>query len=59
MMDQMNEDHLFYTSPMSLSVEAAQHIRRMLPTLLEEVSRIVGPSASETVYCLNIDWFEY
>jgi len=59
MMDQVNEDNLFYTSPMSLSVEAADQIRRMLPKLIEEVGRIVGPSPSEKVYCLNLDWFEY
>jgi uncharacterized protein (TIGR02147 family) len=59
MMDQVNEDNLFYTSPMSLSAEAAEQVRRLLPKLIEEVAKIVGPSPSEKAYCLNLDWFEY
>ena len=53
------EENLFYTGPMSLSQESAREIRRRIPTFLEDVYKIVGPSESETVRCLNIDWFEY
>lgn len=51
--------NLFYTSPMSLSESAAAEVRALLPTVIEKVQKIAGPSASEKVYCLNLDWFEY
>lgn len=58
-MDLRSDEDLFFTGPMSLSQEAATEIRRMLPSLIERVQKIVRPSTSETVRCLNIDWFEY
>ncbi|MCM2280353.1 MAG: TIGR02147 family protein [Bdellovibrionaceae bacterium] len=58
-MDSRSDDDLFFTSPISLSVEAATEIRAMLPTMIERVQKIVRPSPSETIRCLNIDWFEY
>lgn len=53
------EEDLFYTAPMSLSEEAAKQIRAELPAFLERIIKIVGPSESEVVRCLNIDWFGY
>jgi uncharacterized protein (TIGR02147 family) len=50
---------LFYTAPMSLSAETANQIRAELPAFIEKIIKWVGPSPSETVRCLNIDWFEY
>lgn len=50
---------LFYTAPMSLSIETAAQIRTELPAFIEKIIKWVGPSPSETVRCLNIDWFEY
>lgn len=50
---------LFYTAPMSLSHETATQIRTELPAFIEKIIKWVGPSPSETVRCLNIDWFEY
>lgn len=58
-MDVTNESNLFYTCPMSLSAEAAEQIRRLLPSFIEQVLKIAGPSPSEKVYCWNMDWFEY
>jgi uncharacterized protein (TIGR02147 family) len=58
-MEQKRESDLFFTSPMSLSVEAAAEIRKMLPAFIQAVMKIVGPSTSEKAVCLNIDWFEY
>jgi uncharacterized protein (TIGR02147 family) len=58
-MDQGDPAHLFFSSPMSLSEETAEEIRRLLPKFIEQVMAKVGPSKSEKVYCLNIDWFEY
>ncbi len=52
-------DNLFFTSPMGLSLEVAEKIRMELPAFIEKIHKWVGPSPSETVRCLNIDWFEY
>ncbi len=54
-----NESDLFYTGPMSLSRELAQEVRRRIPTFLDELYKDLGPSKSEVVRCLNIDWFEF
>lgn len=57
-MDQFNESNLFFTGPMALSVEAAEEIRKLLPNVIDQVMKISGPSNSEKVCCLNLDWFE-
>lgn len=49
----------FYTSPMSMSAETADLIRRELPNFVEKILKWVGPSPSEIVRCLNIDFFDY
>jgi uncharacterized protein (TIGR02147 family) len=54
-----NDQNLFYTGPMSLSNELAAQIRQEIPTFIERLYKRLGPSESETVRCLNIDWFEY
>jgi uncharacterized protein (TIGR02147 family) len=53
------ESDLFYTGPMSLSRELADEVRKRIPTFLDELYKELGPSKSEVVRCLNIDWFEY
>ncbi len=53
------EANLFYSGPMSLSQADAERIRNKLLELLKEVTQIVGESDSETVRCLNIDWFDF
>lgn len=58
-MEQLTESNLFYTCPMSLSSEAVEQVRKMLPTTIEQVNKIAGPSDSERVFCLNMDWFEF
>jgi len=50
--------NLFYTCPMSLSEEVAEEIRHEISSLIDRSLKIVGPSKSESVRCLNIDWFE-
>ncbi len=50
---------LFLTVPMSLSEADAEKLRAMIPAWFEEVNKLVSPSASETVRCLNIDFFGY
>ncbi|NJL26240.1 MAG: TIGR02147 family protein [Calothrix sp. SM1_5_4] len=58
-MERRQEDDVFFTSPMSLSIEAAEEIRSLIPTFVQSVMKISGPSESETAACLNIDWFRY
>lgn len=53
------ESQLFYTAPMSLSVEDAAKLRTELLAFIKHVNAVVGPSRSETVRCLNVDWFEF
>ena len=54
-----SDKELFYTAPMSLSESVADRVRQELPMFIEKLVKWVGPSPSETVRCLNIDWFEY
>lgn len=54
-----NPEDLFLTMAFSLSEADAGKLRKLLPQWFQEVSRIVDPSPSETVRCLNIDYFEY
>lgn len=58
-MELRRDEDLFFTQPMALSYEAAEKIRLMLPGIIEELHAIAGPSESETVRCINLDWFEY
>ncbi|MFN7453825.1 MAG: TIGR02147 family protein [Pseudobdellovibrionaceae bacterium] len=58
-MVQSDDANLFYTAPMSMSVEVAQKIRQELPEFIDKVVKMVRPSPSEVVRCLNIDYFEY
>lgn len=58
-MERSSEKNLFFTGPMSLSHETAAEIRQLLPKWIGQIMKKVGPSPSQTVYCLNIDWFNY
>lgn len=58
-MDLRNPDHLFYTGPMSLSFKDCDKIRAMFVEFLASINKVVRDSPSETVRCVNIDWFEY
>ena len=52
-------DNMFWTGPMSLSIETAELIRAELPNFIERISKMVLPSPSETTRCLTIDWFSF
>lgn len=54
-----SDNDLFYSAPMSLSHEVAVKIRQQIPEFIKQIIEEVGPSKSEVVRCLNIDWFEY
>lgn len=58
-MENKSSEDIFFSSPMSLSREAVEEVRKLIPNVIQTVMKIVGPSPSETTACLNIDWFEY
>ncbi|MFP5519253.1 MAG: TIGR02147 family protein [Bdellovibrionia bacterium] len=58
-MDRKGDDDLFFTSPMSLSEQAAKQSRDIILKSIQEIQKIAAPSTSEQVRCLNIDWFEF
>ena len=58
-MNLRREEDLFFTFPMSLSEEDSERLRTMLPSWIEEVHKLVGDSPSETVRCVNLDFFQY
>lgn len=58
-MELRRDDDLFFTSPMSMSREAAGEIRKLLTEFIQSAIKTAGPSDSEIVACLNLDWFRY
>ncbi len=58
-METRHEQDLFFTAPLSLSNDAADEIRKLLPNFIQSIMKIAGPSPSERTACLNIDWFKY
>lgn len=58
-MERRSDSDLFFSSPMSISTNAALEIKKQIPEFIQAVMKIAGPSPSEAVACLNIDWFEY
>lgn len=56
-METVKDSDLFYTGPMALSRQASDEIRSLLVKLVENCTRKAKDSDSETLNCLNIDWF--
>mgnify|MGYP001432859607 CR=1 FL=1 len=56
-MESLSDSDLFYTGPMALSNSAAKEIRKLLIELVEKSTKKASTSDSETLRCLNIDWF--
>lgn len=59
MMELESDEDLFITAPMSFSRKTGEEIRAFLLEAVQDVNKRVGPSPSEIVGCLNIDWFKY
>lgn len=51
-------EEICYSAPMSLSSSDVKKIREILAKTIENADEVVGPSACEKLFCLNIDWFE-
>lgn len=52
------ESQLHYTAPMTLSAKDALLLREMIVKFLESTDKLIDPSPSEQLHCLNIDWFK-
>lgn len=57
-MDQSHPSNLFYSGPMALSTEASEKIRTLLIGLIEQATAMAAASDSQSLKCLNLDWFE-
>lgn len=57
-MDEIETDELFFTAPMVLSADMILEVRKELVTLIERITKQITDSKSETLACLNIDWFK-
>ena len=51
-------EELAYSAAMSLSSSDVIRIRELLAHLVQKTDEIVGPSACERMFCMNLDWFE-
>lgn len=52
-----NPQKLHYSSPMTLSAQDAERIRKILVDAIDEAGKIVDDSPAEQLMCLNLDWF--
>ena len=57
-MEQHESDSLYFTSPVVLSSADFEVIRNQLLEVISKFRATVEPSPSETLACLNIDWFK-
>jgi uncharacterized protein (TIGR02147 family) len=58
-MSHAKSQDLFYTSPVSVSVRDRAVVRTMLSDLFSSFQKMVEPSRSEELVCLNVDWFGF
>ncbi|KYG64102.1 hypothetical protein AZI86_14980 [Bdellovibrio bacteriovorus] len=56
-MENQSDEDLFYSGPMVLSDIAAKKIRKVLINAIETATKEVTNANSETLRCLNVDWF--
>jgi uncharacterized protein (TIGR02147 family) len=58
-MAERKDSDFFFSSPMSLSEEAAFQLRQKLPNIVKEITDEIVPTKAETIRALVLDWFEY
>jgi uncharacterized protein (TIGR02147 family) len=58
-MESPNSDSLYYTGPMVLSLADRKWIREKILELIKDLTERARGSSSQTLACLNIDWFEF
>jgi uncharacterized protein (TIGR02147 family) len=52
-----DETKLHYSCPLTIAKKDAALLREMIVKFLEATDKVIEPSASEEIYCLNVDWF--
>lgn len=57
-MNQEEDAQLHYTAPLTISKADALKLRGMIVQFLEQMDKVIEPSPSEELRCLNIDWFK-
>lgn len=57
-MTYVSDENFFYSAQYCLSEKLADHIRKLLPDMIKEIVEKVKPAPSETIRCLNIDFFD-
>ena len=55
----LTETEIAYSSPMSLSKQDAEKIRKLVVEWVEQANKIRDPSPCEVLYFLNIDWIKF
>lgn len=56
-MDNLSEENLFFTAPLSVSQEDFEMLREEMLKLIQRVSSVVKDSRAEDIFCLNMDFF--
>jgi uncharacterized protein (TIGR02147 family) len=52
------KENLHFTSPLSISKNDAETVRKLLTQTIDRIFEIVDPSPAEEVDCLCMDWFK-
>jgi uncharacterized protein (TIGR02147 family) len=55
----LSESEIAYSSPLSISKDDAEKIRKLVIVWVEQVNKIREPSPCEALYFLNIDWIKF
>lgn len=55
----LSESEIAYSSPMSISKEDAERIRKLIIEWVQQINLIRDPSPCEELYFLNIDWIKF
>jgi hypothetical protein len=58
-MEDYNDEDLFFSGPMCLSIKDRKAVREDLLQVISKVLKRVEKSPEEEVSCLNIDWFQF
>lgn len=55
----LSESEIAYSSPMSISREDAEKVRRLVLEWVAQINKIRDPSPCEALYFLNVDWIRF
>lgn len=58
-LDNIMDNELFLSFPMSLSLEDVDKVQGKILKLIDEINKIASTSKEEVLFCFNLDWFKY